>query len=85
MLIILRSLILIKGIKMSRQRVSVTRESSTGRNKSFRDNYTGSNMTRGQFVREINSGNYTNYHVRSINGISTPVSNPDSTRNNNLG
>jgi hypothetical protein len=42
-------------------------------------------MTRGQFVREINNGNYENYHVRNINGIPTPVSNPDSTRNNNLG
>ena len=70
---------------MARKRVSVTRESDTGRNQSFHDNYTGSNMTRNQFVREINNGNYENYHVRNINGVDTPVSNPDSTRNNNLG
>lgn len=70
---------------MGRQRVSVTSESNTGRNQRFQDNYTGSNMTRNQFVREINNGNYENYHVRNLNGIATPVSNPDSTRNNNLG
>ena len=70
---------------MGRQRVSVTRESDTGRNERFHDNYKGTDMKRSQFVREINNGNYENYHVRNINGIPTPVSNPDSTRNNNLG
>ena len=70
---------------MGRQRVSVTRESNTGRNQRFHDNYKSTDMTRSQFVREINNGNYENYHVRNINGIPTPVSNPDSTRNNNLG
>lgn len=70
---------------MGRQRVSVTRESNTGRNERFHDNYKGTDMTRSQFVREINNGNYENYHIRNINGIPTPVSNPDSTRNNNLG
>ena len=70
---------------MGRQRVSVTKESNTGRNERFHDNYKGTDMTRSQFVREINNGNYENYHVRNINGVQTPVSNPDSTRNNNLG
>lgn len=70
---------------MGRQRVSVTRENNTGRNQRFHDNYSGTDMTRSQFVREINNGNYENYHVRNINGIPTPVSNPDSKRNNNLG
>ncbi|MDN5053936.1 hypothetical protein ACN09X_04465 [Aliarcobacter butzleri] len=70
---------------MGRQRVSVTKESNTGRNERFHDNYKGTEMTRSQFVREINRGNYENYHVRNVNGIQTPVSNPDSTRNNNLG
>ncbi|MPL68670.1 hypothetical protein SDC9_14398 [bioreactor metagenome] len=70
---------------MGRQRVSVTKESNTGRNERFHDNYKGTDMTRSQFVRKINNGNYENYHVRNINGIPTPVSNPDSTRNNNLG
>lgn len=67
------------------KRVSVTRENLTGRNTNFHDNYTGADMTRSQFVRQINNGNYENYHVRNINGVATPVSNPDSSSRNNLG
>lgn len=66
-------------------RVTVTRESNSGRNERFHDNYTGADMTRTQFVRQINQGNYENYHVRNINGVATPVSNPDRSTNNNLG
>ena len=67
------------------KRVSVTQESPTGRNQNFHDNYTGNDMTSKQFVNQINRGNYDNYHVRIINGVPTPVSNPDSSKNNNLG
>lgn len=67
------------------KRISVTRESSTGRNENFRDNFTGATMTRNQFVREIQKGNYDHYHVRNINGVLTPVSNPDNSPRNNLG
>lgn len=67
------------------KRISVTSENSTGRNMTFHDNYTGADMTRAQFVRQINSGNYENYHVRTINGVETPVSNPDNSSRNNLG
>jgi hypothetical protein len=67
------------------KRVSVTSESSSGRNMRFRDNYTGNNMSRAQFVSQIERGNYSNYHVREINGVKTPVSNPDHSVNNNLG
>ncbi|MBE5867949.1 MAG: hypothetical protein E7293_03195 [Lachnospiraceae bacterium] len=67
------------------KRISVTKESDSGRNIHFRDNYTGADMTRNQFVRQINNGNYENYHVRNINGIATPVSNPDRSSKNNLG
>ena len=42
-------------------------------------------MTRAQFVKEIEQGNYDNYHVRVINDVKTPVSNPDSSSKNNLG
>lgn len=70
---------------MGRKRITVTNQSNTGRNTHFHDNYTGANMTRSQFVNKINNGDYQNYHVRNINGVDTPVSNPDSTRNNNLG
>ena len=67
------------------KRVSVTNQNSTGRNTHFRDNYTGAEMNRPQFVKQIRNGNYDNYHVRIINGVATPVSNPDRSTNNNLG
>lgn len=70
---------------MARKRITVTNETDTGRNTNFHDNYTDKNMTRNQFVKEINNGNYPNYHVRIINGVETPVSNPDKSTNNNLG
>lgn len=70
---------------MARKRVSVTREDRNGRNINFKDNYNGNKMTLSQFVKEIEKGNYDNFHVRKINGIKTPVSNPDSSENNNLG
>jgi hypothetical protein len=70
---------------MGRNRISVTKESKTGRNQQFRDNYTNRNMSRAQFVKKIQNGTYSNYHVRNINGVKTPISNPDSSTNNNLG
>lgn len=65
-------------------RVKVTQESDSGRNKRFRDTRTGEEMTRAQFVKQIENGQYPNYHVRKIHKIKTPVSNPDNTINNNL-
>lgn len=65
-------------------RVKVTQESDSGRNQRFRDTRTGEEMTRAQFVKQIENGQYPNYHVRKINKIKTPVSNPDETTNNNL-
>lgn len=65
-------------------RVKVTQESDSGRNKRFRDTRTGEEMTRAQFVKKIENGQYPNYHVRKINKIKTPVSNPNNTTNNNL-
>lgn len=41
-------------------------------------------MTRAQFANQIDNGNYDNYHVRKINGLRTPVSNPDGKESNNL-
>lgn len=64
--------------------VKVTSESDSGRNQKFHDNKTGKNMTRSQFVQEIKKGNFPDYHVRKINGLETPVSNPDSREGNNL-
>ena len=69
---------------MARKKVSVISETNTGRNHIFHDNYNGKTMTRPTFVKEIENGNYEGYHVRKINGILTPVSNPDTSKNNNL-
>lgn len=66
------------------KRIKVTSESSTGRNTGFHDNFKGTDMTREQFVNKIQNGEYPNYHIRNINGVDTPVSNPDSKKNNNL-
>lgn len=70
---------------MARKRVTVTQEKPSGRNQKFHDNYTGSDMNREQFVRAIEQGDYPNYHVRNVNGVKTPVSDPDGSENNNLG
>lgn len=69
---------------MSRKRVTVTLESDSGRNQRFHDNYSGTGMSRAELVRAIRSGQYPNCHVRNINGIDTPVSNPDRSESNNL-
>ena len=69
---------------MAYKRVKVTQESASGRNQRFQDNHTGADMTRVQFVRKIEQGNYDSYHVRKINGVKTPVSNPDGSEGNNL-
>ena len=64
--------------------VKVTSESDSGRNQKFHDNKSGKNMTRVQFVQEIKKGNFDDYHIRNINGLDTPVSNPDGKEGNNL-
>jgi len=66
-------------------RISVTRESDSGRNEWFRDNHTGRGMSRQTFVKAIENGKYENYHIRNIHGVKTPVSNPDNSTRNNLG
>jgi hypothetical protein len=73
-----------KVTAMGRKRVTVTKESKSGRNETFHDNYTNEDMSRAKFVKKINQGDYPNYHIRNINGIKTPVSDPDSSVNNNL-
>ena len=69
---------------MANKRVTVTKESQSGRNQKFHDNRTGTDMTRAQFVKEIENGNYPNYHVRRVHGVKTPASNPDDSEDNNL-
>lgn len=69
---------------MSKPKLTVTEESDSGRNEKFHHNYTGKDLTRSQLVKEIESGKHSDMHVRKINGIKTPVTNPDKTKNNNL-
>lgn len=64
--------------------VVVTQESGSGRNLRFRDKKSGRTMSRAAFVKKINAGSYPDYHVRKVNGVKTPVSNPDSREGNNL-
>ncbi len=66
-------------------RVRVTRESDSGRNQRFRDTRSGREMSRQEFARKIEAGEYPKYHTRVINGVRTPVSNPDGKERNNLG
>lgn len=70
---------------MAKPRISVINENSSGRNIRFRDNQTGTDMSRNAFVRQIEAGKYPDYHVRVINDVKTPVSNPDRNSKNNLG
>lgn len=67
------------------KRITVTKKSRTGRNEQFHDNLTNKNLNREQFIKKINQGNYQNFSVKKINGILTPVSKPDKSKNNNLG
>lgn len=64
--------------------VITTQESSTGRNQKFKDLNTNKTMSRIEFVKEIEKGNYPDYHTRKIHGLKTPVSNPDGSDRNNL-
>ena len=70
---------------MTKRRVKTVAESGTGRNKTFQDTSTGTTMSRAGFVKAINAGRYPDYHVRNLNGVKTPASNPDGQKNNNLG
>lgn len=67
------------------KRITVVRETDTGRNSQFHDNANGRTMSRSEFVERIQDGSYPNYHVRVIDGVNTPVSNPDGSEGNNLG
>ncbi|MDO4867585.1 MAG: hypothetical protein Q4C10_13680 [Clostridia bacterium] len=70
---------------MSNVRVIVTAETDSGRNLRFHDTLTGQDMTRAQFVRAIDKGEYPDYYNRKIRGIVTPVSKPNKSIHDNLG
>ena len=64
--------------------VRVTVEDDSGRNQRFHDDKSGKNMSRAEFVKQIEEGKFPDYHVRKMNGLNTPVSNPDRSEGNNL-
>lgn len=64
--------------------VHVTAEDASGRNQRFHDDKSGKDMSRADFVKKIEDGKFPDYHVRKINGLNTPVSNPDRSEGNNL-
>lgn len=64
--------------------IRTTRENSTGRNTNFVNTTSGEQMNRSEFVRQIDQGRHPDYHTRTINGVRTPVSNPDRSKGNNL-
>ncbi|MBQ1180615.1 MAG: hypothetical protein IIX63_00710 [Treponema sp.] len=66
------------------KRISVLKQSKTGRNELFLDNYTGEVFNRDQFVKKIKAGLYSGFVIRVIRGKETPVSKPDCIKSNNL-
>ena len=64
--------------------ITVTSESETGRNVRFSVAGQG-DVSRQALVQQIRAGEHQNYHVRIINGLATPVSNPNGTEGDNLG
>lgn len=62
--------------------VKVVGETPTGRNVEFQKP-NGHHMSRPEFVAAIRQGNFPDYHIRNINGLDTPVSNPDRSKGNN--
>lgn len=85
LLIIFKGEVILLAKKGRKGNIKVTRESKSGRNKKFKDETTGRTMTRAELNKAINNGTYSGYHVRNVNGKKTPVSNPDSSKRNNLG
>ena len=85
MLLVIKYLAIHLAKKGRKGNIKVTCESKSGRNKKFKDQTTGRTMTRAELNKAINNSTYSGYHVRNVNGKETPVSNPDSSKRNNLG
>ncbi len=64
--------------------ITVTSESDTGRNLRF-NTPRGENVSRQKLAQEIRAGQHEGYHVRVINRLATPVSNPNRSSKDNLG
>ena len=66
-------------------RLQVTKESPSGLNIRFKDMGTGKVMPRGEVVKRIKQGEYPGYHVMKRGGMNIPRSNPNHTKDDNLG
>lgn len=64
-------------------KIKASKEDVSGRNTHFSVG-NRKNVTRVQVVKEIKNGQHPGYHVRKINNVLTPVSNPDKNANNNI-
>ncbi|KHM52401.1 hypothetical protein NZ47_05065 [Anaerovibrio lipolyticus] len=69
---------------MNFKRLTVTKESNTGRNIEFRDNMTGEIISDKEAIKRTENGMYTDYMVQIRYGKKTLVSKPDGDKNNNL-
>ena len=69
------------------KRLSVKNETSSGFNTKIHDYDLGIDMTINQAVKKVENGLYPKYHVRtqSETGKKFIASNPDNSKNNNLG
>lgn len=63
----------------------VIEKSRSGRNTLFLDTLTGEILHASVVVQRIKNGAYPRCHLRLINGIETPVTNPDGIEWGNLG
>jgi predicted SPOUT superfamily RNA methylase MTH1 len=70
-------------VMKGKSKITVTSESATGRNTRF-DVPGQGDTSRQALVQQIRHGDHPGYHVRVINGLATPVSNPDGSVGNNL-
>lgn len=64
--------------------VVLLKEDKNGRNELFFDLVKNVMLSREEFVAAIEAGSYPAYTVKMINGLPTPVSNPDGRKTNNL-
>lgn len=60
-------------------------EDKNGRNILFFDVVKKIMLTSDEFIMQIQKGIYSSYTVKNINGVLTPLSNPDNRSTNNLG
>lgn len=70
---------------MARKQISVVEQDENGRNETFKIHGTNEVVSREELAERIQNGEFDDYHVREINGVKTPVSNPDGKEGNNLG